>query len=99
VVERADGKGPLFRTIRRTTSQLTRAPLPQANAYAMISGARADDMVRRPKLAQHSCLLFMRPAMGGILFLDVNRIPTNLYCTVIFISHVTQEILITFLIR
>jgi len=31
-----DGKGPLFRTIGRGTSQLTRTPLPQANAYAMI---------------------------------------------------------------
>jgi site-specific recombinase XerD len=32
----ADPKGPLFRTIGRTTNQLTRTPLPQANAYAMI---------------------------------------------------------------
>ena len=31
-----DGKGPLFRTIGRGTSQLTRTPLPQANASAMI---------------------------------------------------------------
>lgn len=31
-----DGKGPLFRTIGRGTSRLTRTPLPQANAYAMI---------------------------------------------------------------
>lgn len=31
-----DGKGPLFRTIGRGTDQLTRTPLPQANAYAMI---------------------------------------------------------------
>jgi site-specific recombinase XerD len=31
-----DGKGPLFRTIGRGTAQLTRTPLPQANAYAMI---------------------------------------------------------------
>jgi site-specific recombinase XerD len=31
-----DPKGPLFRTIGRTTGQLTRTPLPQANAYAMI---------------------------------------------------------------
>ena len=29
-----DGKGPLFRTIGRGTSQLTRTPLAQANAYA-----------------------------------------------------------------
>ena len=33
---RDDPKGPLFRTIRRVTGQLTRTPLPQANAYAMI---------------------------------------------------------------
>jgi len=31
-----DGKGPLFRTVGRGTSQLTRTPLPQANAYAMV---------------------------------------------------------------
>jgi len=31
-----DPKGPLFRTIGRSTGQLTRTPLPQANAYAMI---------------------------------------------------------------
>jgi integrase/recombinase XerC len=33
---RQDPKGPLFRTIGRTTRLLTRTPLPQANAYAMI---------------------------------------------------------------
>jgi site-specific recombinase XerC len=31
-----DSKGPLFRTIGRGTKRLTRAHLPQANAYAMI---------------------------------------------------------------
>ncbi len=31
-----DPKGPLFRTIGRGTGQLTRTPLAQANAYAMI---------------------------------------------------------------
>jgi site-specific recombinase XerD len=31
-----DPKGPLFRTIGRGTGRLTRTPLPQANAYAMI---------------------------------------------------------------
>ena len=31
-----DTKGPLFRTIGRGTGKLTRTPLPQANAYAMI---------------------------------------------------------------
>ena len=33
---RQDPKGPLFRTIGRNTRQLTRTPLPQANAYAMV---------------------------------------------------------------
>jgi site-specific recombinase XerD len=33
---RQDPKGPLFRTIGRNTRLLTRTPLPQANAYAMI---------------------------------------------------------------
>ena len=33
---REDTKGPLFRTIGRGTDRLTRTPLPQANAYAMI---------------------------------------------------------------
>ncbi|MFM0133332.1 tyrosine-type recombinase/integrase [Paraburkholderia sediminicola] len=32
----ADPKGPLFRTIRRGTGQLSTTPLPQANAYAMV---------------------------------------------------------------
>ena len=32
----ADGVGPLFRTIRRGTAELTRTPLPSANAYAMV---------------------------------------------------------------
>ena len=31
-----DSKGPLFRTIGRGTSRLTRTALPQANAYAMV---------------------------------------------------------------
>ena len=31
-----DPKGPLFRTIRRGTGQLSTTPLPQANAYAMV---------------------------------------------------------------
>ena len=35
-----DPKGPLFRTIGRGTGQLTRTPLPRANAYAMV-GRRA----------------------------------------------------------
>ena len=31
-----DGKGPLFRTIRRGTGQLSNTALPQANAFAMV---------------------------------------------------------------
>jgi site-specific recombinase XerD len=31
-----DSKGPLFRTIGRGTGELTRTPLPSANAYMMI---------------------------------------------------------------
>ena len=31
-----DGNGPLFRTIRRGTAELTRTSLPSANAYAMV---------------------------------------------------------------
>ena len=31
-----DRKGPLFRTIARGTGQLSRNPLPQANAYQMV---------------------------------------------------------------
>jgi integrase len=31
-----DPKGPLFRTIRRGTGQLSTTPLPQANTYAMV---------------------------------------------------------------
>lgn len=31
-----DDKGPLFRTIDRQTKQLSRRPLPQSNAYAMV---------------------------------------------------------------
>ncbi len=37
-----DAKGPLFRTIGRGTGRLTRTPLPQANAYAMMG--RASDL-------------------------------------------------------
>jgi site-specific recombinase XerD len=48
-----DGKGPLFRTIGRGTSQLTRTPLPQANAYAMI-GRRAAAAGIKTKIGNHS---------------------------------------------
>jgi integrase/recombinase XerC len=37
---RDDPKGPLFRTIGRGTAQLTRTPLPQANAWEMIERRR-----------------------------------------------------------
>jgi site-specific recombinase XerD len=33
---RNEPKGPLFRTVRRGTGQLSTTPLPQANAYAMV---------------------------------------------------------------
>ena len=48
-----DGKGPLFRTIGRGTGQLTRTPLPQANAYAMIV-RRAAAAGIKTKVGNHS---------------------------------------------
>jgi site-specific recombinase XerD len=48
-----DSKGPLFRTIGRGTGLLTRTPLPQANAYAMI-GRRAAAAGITTKLGNHS---------------------------------------------
>jgi site-specific recombinase XerD len=48
-----DGKGPLFRTIGRGTSQLTRTPLAQANAYAMIA-RRAGAAGIKTKVGNHS---------------------------------------------
>jgi site-specific recombinase XerD len=48
-----DSKGPLFRTIGRGTSLLTRTPLPQANAYMMI-GRRAAAAGIATKLGNHS---------------------------------------------
>jgi site-specific recombinase XerD len=49
-----DPKGPLFRTIGRDTGRpLTRTPLPQANAYAMI-GRRAAAAGIATKLGNHS---------------------------------------------
>jgi site-specific recombinase XerD len=48
-----DGKGPLFRTIGRGTGRLTRTPLPQANAYAMI-GRRATAAGIATKVGNHS---------------------------------------------
>jgi site-specific recombinase XerD len=50
---RDDPKGPLFRTIGRGTSQLTRTVLPQANAYAMIR-RRAAAAGIETKLGNHS---------------------------------------------
>jgi site-specific recombinase XerC len=50
---RGDPKGPLFRTIGRGTSKLTRTVLPQANAYAMI-GRRAAAASIATKLGNHS---------------------------------------------
>ena len=48
-----DPKGPLFRTIGRGTVLLTRRPLPQANAYAMV-GRRALAAGIGTKLGNHS---------------------------------------------
>jgi site-specific recombinase XerD len=48
-----DAKGPLFRTIGRGTRKLTRTPLPQANAYAMI-GRRAAAAGIKTKVGNHS---------------------------------------------
>jgi site-specific recombinase XerD len=48
-----DPKGVLFRTIGRGTGVLTRTPLPQANAYAMI-GRRAAAAGIATKLGNHS---------------------------------------------
>ncbi len=48
-----DPKGWLFRTIGRSTCQLTRTPLPQANAYMMI-GRRAAAAGIGTKLGNHS---------------------------------------------
>lgn len=56
-IERAgladDPKGPLFRTIGRGTGRLTKTPLPQANAYAMI-GRRATAAGIETKVGNHS---------------------------------------------
>lgn len=48
-----DPKGPLFRTIGRGAGQLTRTPLSQANAYAMI-GRRAVAAGIATKVGNHS---------------------------------------------
>jgi len=48
-----DPKGPLFRTIGRGTGRLTKTPLPQANAYAMI-GRRATAAGIETKVGNHS---------------------------------------------
>jgi site-specific recombinase XerD len=52
-----DPKGPLFRSIGRGTRELTRTPLPQANAYAMIqrraAAAGIGDADRQPHFPGH----------------------------------------------
>ena len=48
-----DPKGPLFRTIGRGTGKLTRTPLPQANAHAMIR-RRAAAAGIATKIGNHS---------------------------------------------
>ncbi|MBV8458565.1 MAG: tyrosine-type recombinase/integrase [Acetobacteraceae bacterium] len=49
----ADPKGPLFRTIGRGTGQLTRTPLPRANAYAMVQRRAAKAGVKS-RIGNHS---------------------------------------------
>lgn len=49
----ADPKGPLFRTIGNGTDELTRTPLPQSNAYAMIQ-RRTRRAGIRTKVGNHS---------------------------------------------
>lgn len=48
-----DPKGPLFRTVGRGTKQLTRTPLHQANAYAMIQ-RRADAAGIETRIGNHT---------------------------------------------
>jgi len=48
-----DPKGPLFRTIGRGTHELTRTPLPPANAYMMIK-RRAAAAGIQTKIGNHS---------------------------------------------
>ncbi len=49
-----DPKGPLFRTVGRGTDRLTRTPLPQANAHAMVR-RRAAAIGLQTKVGNHSC--------------------------------------------
>jgi integrase len=49
----SDPQGPLFRTIGRGTGLLTRTPLPQANAYAMIQ-RRARAAGIRTRIGNHT---------------------------------------------
>jgi integrase len=64
-----DLKGPLFRTIGRGTGQITRTPLPQANAYAMIR-RRAASAGIATKVGNHSCR-----ATGITAYLKNYRLP------------------------
>ena len=48
-----DPKGPLFRTVGRGTRRLTRTPLPQANAHAMIR-RRAKAAGIKTQIGNHS---------------------------------------------
>jgi site-specific recombinase XerD len=51
----SDPQGPLFRTIGRGTGLLTRTPLPQANAYAIIQ-RRARAAGIRTRIGNHTFL-------------------------------------------
>jgi integrase len=50
----AEPKGPLFRTIGRTTGQLTTTPLPQQNAHAMMR-RRAARAGIKTQVGNHTC--------------------------------------------
>jgi hypothetical protein len=49
----SDPQGPLFRTLGRGTGLLTRTPLPQANAYAMIQ-RRARAAAIKTRIGNHT---------------------------------------------
>jgi integrase len=51
---RDDPKGPLFRTIGRTTGQLTTTPLPQQNAHAMMRRRAARGGIKT-QVGNHTC--------------------------------------------
>ena len=65
----SDPQGPLFRTVGRGTEQLTRTPLPQANAYAMIQ--------RRAGLARFDVIETGRAAIRAPSPPFISELPTG----------------------